>query len=93
MIQPSLKIDDKLASYTVVTVEGQILSGLIVKRTDMELIIKTAEKKLIRIKKEQVEEVQKSSRSMMPEHLLSDLTAQEAADLIAYIRSLGASQP
>lgn len=93
VIQPSLKIDDKLASYTVVTVEGQILSGLIVKRTDMELIIKTAEKKLIRIKKEQVEEVQKSSRSMMPEHLLSDLTAQEAADLIAYIRSLGASQP
>ena len=92
VIQPSLKIDDKLASYTVVTVEGQVVSGLIVKRTDMELTIKTSEKKLIRIKQEQVDEIQKSSRSMMPEYLLSDLTAQEAADLIAYIRALGAGQ-
>ena len=46
VIQPSLKIDDQLASYTVVTVEGQVVSGLIVKRTDMELTVKTSEKKL-----------------------------------------------
>ena len=31
--------------------------------------------------------MQKSPKSLMPERVLSDLTAQEAADLFEYIRS------
>ena len=37
------------------------------------------------------EEMRKSDKSLMPERVLSDLTAQEAADLFEYIRHLGAT--
>ena len=41
------------------------------------------------IRRGDIDAMQKSSRSLMPEQVLSDLTAQEAADLFAYLRSLG----
>jgi hypothetical protein len=33
-----------------------------------------------------VEELQRGDKSLMPERILSDLTAQEAADLFEYVR-------
>ena len=39
-----------------------------------------------------IAEMQRSPKSLMPERMLSDLTAQEAADLFEYIRSQGAGE-
>jgi hypothetical protein len=33
--------------------------------------------------------MKRSNKSLMPDQVLSDLTAQEAADLFEYLRSLG----
>jgi cytochrome c1 len=46
----------------------------------------------VRIAREHIEEMIKSDKSLMPDGVLGDLTAQEAADLIAYLRSLGAGK-
>jgi hypothetical protein len=62
---------------------------LLAEKTDAAIVIKTAERKLVRIPNDEIESLQKSSKSLMPDQILSDLTAQEAADLLAYIRSLG----
>jgi putative heme-binding domain-containing protein len=87
VLQPSLKIDEPFTAYMVVTVDGRSLSGLLIEDTDREVVIKTPERHLIRIAREDIEEMQKSEKSLMPERTLSDLTAQEAADLFEYIRS------
>jgi len=55
-------------------------------------VIKTAERLLIRIPTNEIDTTQKSPQSLMPDQILSDLTAQEAADLLEYIRSLGAAE-
>jgi putative heme-binding domain-containing protein len=90
-IQPSLKIDEQYAAFTVVTDDGRVISGLIVDKTDDEIVIKTVERQLVRIARASVEEMTKSEKSLMPERVLSDLTAQEAADLFEYIRSQGSA--
>ncbi len=90
-IQPSLKIDEQYAAYTVVTDDGRVLSGLIVEKTGDEIVIKTVERQIVRIARENVEEMTRSEKSLMPERVLSDLTAQEAADLFEYIRSQGSA--
>ncbi|HVC95695.1 MAG TPA: PQQ-dependent sugar dehydrogenase [Pirellulales bacterium] len=86
-IQPSLKIDEQYAAYTIVTDDGRVLSGLIVEKTDEEIVIKTVERQIVRIARGNVEEMTRSEKSLMPDRVLSDLTAQEAADLFEYIRS------
>jgi len=74
------------------TNDGRVTSGLLVEQNEKEIIIKTADKKTVQIARSSVAEMQKSPVSLMPNRILSDLTAQEAADLLEYIRSLGAAK-
>jgi putative heme-binding domain-containing protein len=89
VLQPSLKIDDSFAAYAVLTNDGRAINGLLVEQNDQQIVIKTADKKLTKIARSSLAEMQKSTVSLMPDRVLSDLTAQEAADLFEYIRSLG----
>ena len=92
VLNPSLRIDESLVSYLVLTERGKTVTGLLEKQTDDHVIIKTAEQKRIQIPREEIEEMRKSSKSLMPDQILSDLSAQEAADLLAYIRSFNSSE-
>ena len=92
VLNPSLQIDEPFAGYSVLTKEGGMITGLLAEKTDKAVVIKTLDRKLVRIPTEQIDEIQKSSQSLMPIGILSGLTAQEAADLLEYIRSIGASE-
>ncbi len=89
VLKPSLKIDEPFAAYTLLTTGGQTHSGLLVEKTDREAVLKTAEKLIVRIKTADIDQFKKSDKSLMPDRILSDLTPQEGADLIEYIRSQG----
>ena len=84
ILKPSLKVDEKFATWSVVTDDGKIYNGLLVSQTDLEVILKTAERKTVRIAKSTIELMRKSPQSLMPEGILGDQTAQEAADLLAW---------
>jgi putative heme-binding domain-containing protein len=88
-LEPSLVIDEQYAAYSVVTDEGTVHNGLVVERTDGEIVLKTVEQRTVQIARENIEEMRRSEKSLMPERILSDLTAQEAADLFEYIRLHG----
>ncbi len=51
------------------------------------------EMEVVYAKPANVEEIRKGDKSLMPDNVLGDLTAQEAADLLAYIRSQSPGQP
>ncbi len=88
VLQPSLKIDEPFAAYTAVLADGRVLNGLLVEQNDKQVVLKTPEKRIVRIARSELEELVKSTASLMPERILSDLTAQEAADLLEYIRTV-----
>lgn len=92
VVQPSLKIDDAFAAYSVLTDDGRAISGLMVEQNDQQVTLKTADKKLVMLSRDDIAQLQKSTQSLMPDRILSDLTAQEATDLFAYIQSLGAAK-
>jgi putative heme-binding domain-containing protein len=88
ILQPSLKVDEKFAAWAVVTIDGKVLTGLLEKQTDTEVVLRAADRQLVTVAKKDIEEMQKSARSLMPDGVLADLTAAEAADLLAYVKSL-----
>lgn len=92
VLKPSLKIDEPMATYNVLTTGGQVVVGLLVEKTEEAVVIKTAERKIVRVPVAEIEELHRSLTSLMPDRILSDLTAQEAADLIEYIRSVGVAE-
>lgn len=87
VLNPSLKVDERFAAWVAVTRDGRIHSGLLDSRTEQQIVLRTADRQRLTLSRSDLEELQKSDRSLMPDGVLADLTAQEAADLLAYIRA------
>ena len=75
-------------TYLVETTQGSLISGLLVSRTDKEVVLKDGQSKELRIPAEDVELIVPQQKSLMPELLVRDMTAQQVADLLALLQSL-----
>jgi hypothetical protein len=64
------------------------VAGLKIREDALELVLKDTERKEIRIPKSSIRRQAVQSKSLMPEFLLQDLTAQEAADLLEFLQGL-----
>jgi putative heme-binding domain-containing protein len=87
ILEPSKKNDPKYVASILQTKSGEVLSGIVVSKTETELVLRDADKET-RIQMSRVARIVPQEKSLMPEGLLQHLTAQEAADLIAYLESL-----
>ena len=92
ILDPSLKIDDKYRSNTILTDDGRALTGLVVEETPSEIALvenPLAKAEPVRIKKSEIDERTLAPVSIMPKGLLDRLTRDEVLDLIAYVASRG----
>ena len=81
-------IDSKYSSHQILTADGQLVSGLLVRDADAEIVLRSANGRNHRISKSEIESRRVQSESLMPSGLAADLTAQEFADLLAFLESL-----
>jgi putative heme-binding domain-containing protein len=88
LLEPSKSVDPKYTAYLVETTDGRVLTGLLVEKNADKVILKTQADREVSIATAQIDRLVPQSRSLMPEQLLRDLTAEEAADLVAYLASL-----
>ncbi|HTN04991.1 MAG TPA: hypothetical protein VL132_24110, partial [Planctomycetaceae bacterium] len=88
LLDPSKVIDRKYVTYVVQTDDGKVITGLLVRQDAKEVVLRDAQGKDIAIPRNEVEVLQQSPKSLMPEGMLRDLTAQEAADLLDYLVAL-----
>jgi putative heme-binding domain-containing protein len=75
-------------TYLVETTDGKVHTGLLASKTDKEVVLRTAQDKEVRIPAGKVERLAPQRTSLMPELLLRDLTAEQAADLLEFLASL-----
>lgn len=87
ILYPSKVIDPQFATYLLRTKKGQTATGLLVKKTDDEVIIKDVQGKETRFAADQVDRLTTQPISSMPDSLLSGLTEQQAADLLEFLSS------
>ena len=88
ILQPSKRIDPKFVTYLAETSRGRLFTGLLQDRNDKEVVLKDAQDKVRRIPTEQIEQLVPQRQSLMPDLLVRDMTAQQLADLLAYLSSL-----
>ncbi|MBI3858316.1 MAG: PQQ-dependent sugar dehydrogenase [Planctomycetes bacterium] len=88
ILEPSKDIDPKFAGYIVQTDQGAVYSGLLLEKSAEAVVLKDAQKNVIRLKAAAVTQMAAQKTSIMPEFLLQSLTASEAADLIEFLSSL-----
>jgi uncharacterized repeat protein (TIGR03806 family) len=96
LVDPSKKIDPKYATHLLVTTEGKIMTGILAEKTNEHVVLNVFQEgkaEPVRFAAEDVDELLPQKKSLMPERLLRDLTAQQAADLLAFLSSLKEGPP
>jgi uncharacterized repeat protein (TIGR03806 family) len=88
ILEPSKTIEPQYATYLLETKDGRVLSGLAVERTKDGVVLKDAQGKTVKVASTEIDRLVPQTRSLMPELLLRDLTAQQVADLLEFLMSL-----
>src|SRR5262249_33089838 len=88
ILEPSKAIDPQFVSHLIETTSGEVVSGLLVRRTDSEIVLKKADGKEAAFAAVEVERCLPQQKSLMPELLLRDLSPQQAADLLEFLSGL-----
>jgi putative heme-binding domain-containing protein len=88
ILQPSKQIDPPFATWVVQAEDGAVYTGLLLQKNDETVVLKDAGRKEIRLRAASVARMAAQQTSAMPEFLLQDLTASEAADLLEFLASL-----
>lgn len=88
MLEPSRQIVEGYRTTTLVTASGQLLNGVVSKRSPQQIELLDADGKPLRIDADQIEQERISDVSLMPAGLATGLSADEFTDLVAYLESL-----
>jgi putative heme-binding domain-containing protein len=93
IVEPSKVIPEKYQSLQVITTDGRIFVGITAlggdyRSTKLRLATNVLDPYTItEIEKQEIEEIRPSPTSWMPNGLLNTLTAEEVADLLAYLNA------
>jgi putative heme-binding domain-containing protein len=87
ILYPSLSFVRSYEPVVAQTVDGQTINGVIRDETEEGYLLATGPNQEVRIAREDVEEIQPSNVSIMPAGLDKQLSVQELADLVAFLKS------
>lgn len=88
ILDPSAGVSFDYETWLVRTLDGTVLSGIIVSQTDDAVTLKTAEAIVHQIARDDIEQMKKSPQSIMPADLQKQLKAQDLVDIVAYLATL-----
>ena len=86
ILDPSRHIESEYRSYTVVTKKGLIFTGVLASDTATNIALRKDKGVVDSILRKDIETISASNQSLMPSNVHEQVTPQDAADLLAYIR-------
>jgi putative heme-binding domain-containing protein len=86
ILYPSLSFVRSYEPMQVLTVDGHTINCTIVDETPHEFVLATGPNQQVRVKREDVEQIEPSTVSIMPNGLDGQLSVQELADLVAFLK-------
>ena len=87
IIEPSNRIEQGYTTTKVLTFDGRILNGIVIKETKDWITLRLDADRSETIQKDEIEIQEPSETSIMPDGLVKLLTDQELADLMAFLTS------
>lgn len=88
VLDPNREVDPRYLSYSVELRDGRLLLGVLAGENAAAIILKTAAGESVTLNRDEVEAIRSTSKSLMPENLVNELTPQQFADLSAWLQGL-----
>jgi putative heme-binding domain-containing protein len=86
LLMPNLNVDHAFHTTSLLTVDGQVVTGLVRERDANKLVIADSKGELQTIAVESIDEEKASGLSLMPENFGEVLSTQQLADLIQFLK-------
>lgn len=86
--EPSRDVPDRYRAIRVLTVDDEVLTGMIIYNAADGVTLQAADGSILRINQDQIEQKAFSTESIMPSGLLEERSPQEVADLFSYLGTL-----
>ncbi|HEY1784404.1 MAG TPA: PVC-type heme-binding CxxCH protein [Pirellulales bacterium] len=86
LLDPSRQVSPDYLAYTLVTTDGQILSGLVANETPHSVTLRRTEGTDEIVPRANVEVLKVSGKSLMPEGFEQKLSPQDVADVLDFLR-------
>lgn len=87
ILDPNRAIDANFFSYTIVTIDGVVHTGIISSDSGASITLTQPEGKTITVLKEEIDEMKSNGVSLMPVGLEKTINPQQMADLISFIKN------
>ena len=87
ILQPNRVIDSNYVSYSVITNAGQVLTGILTTETSTSITLRQPEGKEVTLLRSDIETLRSNGVSLMPEGLEKNISHQQMADLISFIKN------
>lgn len=92
LLAPHRKIKENYHSIIIVTDDGQIITGIPVRQTEREIVLRNADDKEVHVATRSIES-RRPGLSLMPSGLIDSLSEGELLDLARYLSELGKPGP
>lgn len=86
ILDPNRRVDPQFSEYIVVTKDGRTFNGLLVSDSESEIVLRQPEGKQQTIARTDIDELQATNKSLMPEGIEKDVSVQQMADLLAFLK-------
>lgn len=87
ILDPNQAIDNNFFSYALIDRDGVVHTGIIATETATSVTLKQPEGKTITIPRDDIEELKSTGQSLMPEGLERNITLQQMADLLSFLKN------
>jgi putative membrane-bound dehydrogenase-like protein len=91
ILDPSKEVDSRYIEYLATTKAGRTFTGILASETATSVTLKGQEGKESVLLRADLEDLQSTGKSLMPEGLEKDLSKQDLADVMAYVAQAGTS--
>lgn len=86
VFDPAAVVTADFRMSVVALADGRVLNGIVLRRDDRAITLQTQDEKLV-IPADEVEQIEVSDQSLMPEGQMENLTEEQVRDLFAYLMS------
>lgn len=89
ILDPNRAVEDRYLDYIAVTTDGRQLTGILTLESGNIITLRGSEGKEQVVLRGDLEQLRSTGKSLMPEGVEQDVTQQDLADIIEYLRTAG----
>lgn len=87
ILDPNRAVDNNYFAYTITTMDGRVLTGIITAETASSITLKQPEGKVEIVLRSDIDDLKGSGLSLMPVGLEKNITVEQMADLITFLKN------